>query len=145
MIFFYKEISIILVNHTGHLSQLLTYKTYFKSTEPILKAFSKAKYAKLLLSNMKQIRDSIPLNMTIQDMCTGLLRSREQTTKSPLGKHLGIYKSLAKAKKYAIYTNYERQNYYAHSDNNNLTTASKCLHIQFWLMNLAISKYHIFN
>jgi hypothetical protein len=78
------------------------------------------KYPKLFLSNMAQIQSTIPLQMTIDDMCNGLLKWREQTTTSPSGKHLGIYKALAKARKYNICTDKEISNNITYCNQSNL-------------------------
>jgi hypothetical protein len=41
------------------------------------------KYPKLLLSEMRKIRTTIPLDMTLDDMCKGFDKWRENTTTSP--------------------------------------------------------------
>jgi hypothetical protein len=102
------------------------------------------KYPKLFLTNMAQIRATIPLQMTLDDMCEGFLKWREQSTTSPSGKHLGIYKTLAKARKYNICTAFEISNNITYCNKTNLPTAEKCLQIQLLQMQLAITNCHTF-
>jgi hypothetical protein len=83
--------------------------------------------------------------MTVDDMCTGLLKWRQQTTTFPSGKHLGIYKALAKARKYSIYTNNEISTSITYNSNTILPTDAKCLHIQHLLVTLAIKNCHTFD
>jgi hypothetical protein len=99
------------------------------------------KSPKLLLKQLARVRETIPLDMNEDDMCQGFLKWRKNTTTSPSGKHLGIYKSLIKARKYNIGTKKELKKnatYFA----NNLLTASMCIQIQFLLMKLSVTTVH---
>jgi hypothetical protein len=101
------------------------------------------KYPKLLLSEMKKARDTLPLNMTLDDMCHGFHKWRENTTTSPSGKHLGIYKSLVNAKKYNILTDTEQARKPSEAISESI--AVQCLNIQFLLMKLAVLHCHTFD
>jgi hypothetical protein len=102
------------------------------------------KYPKLFLQQMGRVCNTIPLDMSLDDMCDGLLKWREQTTTSPSGKHLGIYRALAKARKHQIYTNNDTKQDLSYNDSNNQPIATKCLHIPHLLMTLSILKSHTF-
>jgi hypothetical protein len=65
------------------------------------------KHPKLLLSQLTQARQTVPLDMLFHDMCTGFLKWRENTTTLPSGKHIGIYQALIKAMKFNICTESE--------------------------------------
>jgi hypothetical protein len=108
------------------------------------------KYPKLLLTQMVRVRDTIPLDMSFEDMCNGLQKWRESTTTSPSGKHLGIYKSLVKARQYNIYTLKEQHKHtYDNKQNyNNINKpplAIQCLKIQYLLMTLAVQHCHTYH
>jgi hypothetical protein len=62
------------------------------------------KFPKLLLKELRQTRPTLPLDMTLDDMCHCFDKWRENTTTSPSGKHLGIYKALINARNYDIST-----------------------------------------
>jgi hypothetical protein len=100
-------------------------------------------YPKLFLTEMKKTRKTLPLNMTIDDMCRGFQKWRENTTTSPSGKHLGIYKSLVNARRYNLLTDKEDTTF-NNNNNNTLSIAEQCLQIQFFLITLAISHCHTF-
>jgi hypothetical protein len=96
-------------------------------------------YAQKLLKQIVRRREPIKLNMTLDDMCNGFRKWREQTTTSPSKKHLGIYKALVNSRTYTIYTTQEE----AQQEHDN-TISHQCLLIQFLLMTLAVEKCHTF-
>jgi hypothetical protein len=104
------------------------------------------KYPKLLLSSLATIRPTLPLDMTFDDMCTWLSKWRENTTTSPTGKPLGIYKALVKTMRYILLTCLETKYNY---DYNNTTSEApldeQCLQIQFALITMAVQHCHTFN
>jgi hypothetical protein len=101
-----------------------------------------SKYPKLILQKLKRVRHSIPLIFTLEDMSEGFRKWKEQTTTSPSGKHLGIYKALVIAHRHNILTDKESK---LHSTNNNFTSlAHKCLLIQHSLLTLSIKHCHTY-
>jgi hypothetical protein len=104
-----------------------------------------AKYPKLFLSNLARARQTIPLDMSFADMCTGFAKWRENTTTSPSDKHLGIYKALVKAMKHNILTESEiKYDYNYNSTTSFAPIAEQCLQIQFALMTLAVQHCHTY-
>jgi hypothetical protein len=93
---------------------------------------------------MSRVRNTIPLDMSMDDMCESLLKWREQTITSPSGKHLGIYRALAKARKHQIYTDNDTNKNSSYNDSKNQPIANKGLHIQHLLMTISVLKCHTF-
>jgi hypothetical protein len=102
------------------------------------------KYPKLLLAELRKSRNTIPLDMTINDMCTGFTKWRENTTTSPSGKHLGIYKALSNARRFNILTTTEQEKKMTYESTTDVPIAQQCLQIQLLLMRTAIEKCHTF-
>jgi Reverse transcriptase (RNA-dependent DNA polymerase) len=102
------------------------------------------KYPRLLLSELQKTRNTIPLDMTIEDMCTGFSKWRENTTTSPSGKHLGIYKAHINARRFNILTPTEIQNCVSYDSTTTTPIAYQCLRIQFLLMTMAIDHCHTY-
>jgi hypothetical protein len=100
--------------------------------------------AKKLLKQAKKVRTPIPLEMSLEDMCQGFKKWREQTTTSPSNKHLGIYKALVNAKVYNIRTTLEQSTQSLQPKETRPSVADKCLQIQHLLLELAVSKCHTF-
>jgi hypothetical protein len=103
------------------------------------------KFPNLLLKELRQTRPTLPLDMSLDEMCRGFNKWRENTTTSPSGKHLGIYKALVNARRYNILKTTEtKSNETQNSINSVDTLATKCLTIQHLLMSLAIKKCHTY-
>jgi hypothetical protein len=66
--------------------------------------------AKKILQQAKRVRSPLKLDMSLEDMCQGFKKWREQTTTSPSNKHLGIYKALVNARQYRILTTLQKHN-----------------------------------
>jgi hypothetical protein len=87
--------------------------------------------------------------MSFNDMCIGFAKWRESTTTSPSNKHLGIYKSMINARKFNIRTNIETINQIEYSNNidqhqSPIPIAETTLHIQYLLMQLAVTHCHTY-
>jgi hypothetical protein len=100
---------------------------------------------KLYLAMLSKARETLPLDMTFDDMCSGFSKLREQATTSPSGKHLGLYKSLVNAMKYNIGTEKESKNNIHFNDATiNYPTAQMCLKLKFAQISLAVTHCHTF-
>jgi hypothetical protein len=99
----------------------------------------------MVFSQLKQVQNTVRIEMTFRDMCKGFQKWREQTTTSPSNKHLGIYKSLINAMIYDIKTNYEQQHEHTYLNPHKPTpTAEMALQIQHILLMLAIKHRHTY-
>jgi hypothetical protein len=86
------------------------------------------KFPKLLLQELRQTRPTLPLNMTLEDMCQGFKKWRENTTTSPTGKHLGIYKALVNARQFTVLTTQEAELRKSQNNSQNIEPLdTKCL------------------
>jgi hypothetical protein len=84
--------------------------------------------------------------MTFADMCNGFDKWRENTTTSPSGKHLGIYKALVNSRKFDIKTTKEKDTTTYNNIELTLTPiAEQCLHIQYLLITLAVKHCHTYH
>jgi hypothetical protein len=118
------------------------------STNDILEGkvpFDIPKYPRLLLYELQKSRTTIPLDMTLDDMCTRFTKWRETTTTSPSGKHLGIYKALVIAKRFNILTTTEQERGVSYDSTTTIPIVQQCLQIQFLLMSIAIEQCHTFS
>lgn len=61
----------------------------------------------MIFQELKTNPDTIPLQYSLEDMIQRFSKWPEQTTTSPSGRHLGIYKALVNAHKYQIKTSHE--------------------------------------
>jgi hypothetical protein len=78
-------------------------------------------------------------------MCDGFSKWRENTTTSPSGKHLGIYRALVKVMKQNILTDTKVKYNYNYSNFKLLAPiAEQCLQIQFALKTMSVLHCHTF-
>lgn len=75
-----------------------------KGTVPSVESMS----VQLLLNELNDQPPTISSNYDFEDMISGFANWKEQTTTSPSGKHLGIYKTLVKAHKLQVKTEAEQ-------------------------------------
>jgi hypothetical protein len=92
-----------------------------------------------ILSELKQVRKTLPSTMSFNDMIQGFTKWRESTTTSPSGKQLGIYKAMIHYHNYATL-----QAKKPTSDKQLSAIATTALHIQHNLINLVIQHTHTF-
>lgn len=92
---------------------------------------------KLILTELKRARPELPSTISFDAMIKGFGKWREQTTTSPSGKHLGIYKTLV-----TIHKLYQRQQKSKTLENPPDDTATKALMIQHKIITLAIDRQH---
>lgn len=95
------------------------------------------------------VQDHVPKlsdKYDLDTMISGFANWKEQTTTSPSGKHLGIYKSLIVAHKLNIYTDKEKEflqnNPVSKTGIAFTSIATKLLQIQCNIMNIAIQQTH---
>lgn len=68
-------------------------------------------YLQMIYQELNQPCPTVPLEMTFEDMLQGFAKWREQTSTSPSGRHLGIYKGLVKAHLHQLRTAKETKLY----------------------------------
>jgi hypothetical protein len=100
------------------------------------------KYVNAILAELKQVRDTLPHEMSLKAMITGLSKLRETTTTSPSGKHLGIYKSLIQYHRHTERQSAKQTPRKRTSSDNGLNIAFTALHIQHKIISLAIRHTH---
>jgi hypothetical protein len=94
-------------------------------------------FTQSVLQELQQARPVLPHFMPMEDMIKGSKKRKENTTTSPSGKHLGIYKSLTRYHKHATQQLQKKSNGETFSD-----TAYIALKIQHQIINLAIKQTH---
>lgn len=68
-------------------------------------------YSRVIFQELNHPCQPVPLEMSLDDMIQGFAKWREQTSTSPSGRHLGIYKALVKAHLQQIRTDKETTAY----------------------------------
>lgn len=99
-----------------------------------------------LFQAMKSTTPMLDSHYALDDMIQGFSKWRENTTTSPSGKHLGIYKALTNAHLFQLRTDDELKNQPINTNSTIISTpslATTLLQIQNNILNLAIKHEHV--
>jgi hypothetical protein len=132
---------------SGMLSELLEQNGVSKFTNDALEGKMMTyqdEMTQTIFEALKQKRQTMSDHMPFEDMVMGFTKWKERTTTSPSGKHLGIYKTLTKAHRGVYERGRESNNQQQdeEKETETKTIATRILHIQHKIMNLAIKHCH---